>query len=173
LSDDALRARAALLRTIAAGVLAASSDLERLVRESPEALRRVRAAPGDTLAVMAAGAVLHAFYNELEKVFELVGSQVDGFEPTGEDWHARLADQMFVEVPSLRPAVLPMELRPRLRDCRAFRHLFRHLYALDLDGERVTSLLEGLPELWGEAQSGLKQFAKSLVAIANALTEAG
>jgi hypothetical protein len=169
LSDEVLHHRAVALRLVAANMVAALPDIDRLVGQAEEALRRTRAAAPDILALLAAGALLHAFYNEIEKVFRLLAERLDAFEPAGEDWRARLADQMFVPVPSLRPAPLPESLRDATRDYRAFRHLFRHLYSFDLDAGRVSGLLQRLGGYWREARSALLDFARALEQIAEGI----
>jgi hypothetical protein len=45
-----------------------------------------------------------------------------------------------LDIPSLRPAVLPEELRSLLADLLGFRHLFRHAYELKLDEAKTVAL---------------------------------
>jgi hypothetical protein len=169
LSDEAQQRRAASLRLVAAGISEHIDEIDQLVARGPEASQRIRAAPSDFLLLIAGGALLHAFYNELEKLFRLVAERIDGFEPGGEDWHARLAEQVFLEVPSLRPALLPEGLKAQTREFRGFRHLFRHLYSLDLESGRVLALLDAVPEYWRHACKALADFTRYLEQVASAL----
>jgi hypothetical protein len=169
LDADALARRAASLRSLGAQTRALLDDIDDLVARAPEASARLRASPGDALTVAGAGALLHAFYNELERIFDGIARTIDGIEPTGPDWHARLADLMFVEVPSLRPAVLPESLRAPTREHRAFRHLFRHLYVLDLEPARVAALLGAIEGYWSAARSAIEAFVVTLERVADGL----
>lgn len=161
--------KATALRSLAATIDAACPDIAQVVAQALEARLRIEQTPGDRLHLYAGGTVLHAFYNELEKTFALIAVSLDGFEPRGDDWHARLADMMFIEVPSLRPAVLPLALRSATRELRGFRHLFRHLYVLDLDSARVCELLTKAPALWSGSETALRTFAAVLRDIAAGL----
>ena len=49
---------------------------------------------------------LHGFYNGLERIFDLIATSVDGARPSGEHWHQMLLQQMTIEVPKVRPAVI-------------------------------------------------------------------
>lgn len=172
--DERREARAALLIATARKVERAIPDAARIVDEALPAAEDISSrSPAPTRAVLAGGAIIHGFYNELEKVFRAVAGPLDGFEPRGEDWHAELMDQMFFDIPQARPAVLPEELRATLRECRKFRHLFRHLYAFDLDAAEVERLLRELPPLWERTRAALADFARVLAATGEALRESG
>ena len=91
------------------------------------------------------GAVaLHGWYTGLEAVLERVARQLDGEVPTGDRWHQALVSQAMVELPGLRPAVLPRSLEPDLRALLGFRHFFRHAYALNLDPAKLKIEVERL-----------------------------
>ena len=55
---------------------------------------------------------------------------------------------MFLEIPKIRPAVLPADLRGFLNDLRGFRHAFRHTYEFELDVEKVALLVRN----WNKAR---------------------
>ena len=153
------------MRLVAASISRGTHDIARLVSEVPEAIAQIHSREG-VLTTLAGGALLHAFYNELEKLFELVASHLEGFETSGEDWHRRLAEQMLLEVPRVRPALMPAALREPLQAYRSFRHLFRHLYALDLNSKRVSSLLEQLEHYWKVIRISFQKFEQAMLAIA-------
>ena len=111
------------MRVLASTIEAALSDVDRLVEWASDAFARLETAPEDAFVAYGAGAVAHAFYTELEKVFERVAKEFDGFRPRGESWHTELLDQKALELPGIRPRVLDGDLRdqaasPR-RDCEA------------------------------------------------------
>ena len=105
---------------------------------------------------------LHGLYTGIERLLELISRQLDGRTPAGGAWHRDLLVQMTQELPSVRPAVLDPVRVNGLDDLRRFRHLVRHLYATQLDRERMEPLLEALPTLWQEVRSDLLAFAAFL-----------
>lgn len=173
MSPEQQKQRAASLRAVVAFIHDALPDIDKLVRSSEDASRRLSENSSDSLLVFGAGGLLHGFYNELEKLFEIIATEIDGFEPRGEDWHARLSSQMFLGIPTLRPPIFPKEMLARLREFRSFRHLYRHLYVLDLDPNKVLPLLKALPKFWEEANCHFAALVSRLIAIADALEELG
>jgi hypothetical protein len=74
-----------------------------------------------------------------------------------------LLAQMFLPMPGLRPAVLPEELRPALRELLGFRHLFRHAYATPLDLQRLRELANHFHRVMPEAARALEAFGALLL----------
>lgn len=82
---------------------------------------------------------VQALYTGIESVLKDVAGEIDGFQPSGESWHARLADQMATEAGG-RPALLSGPTAQLLRELRGFRHRLRHDYALAHKADRVAEL---------------------------------
>lgn len=97
------------------------------------------AATDEATSSMAAVA-LHHGYCALEGAFRRLVRELGEGEPAGPDWHQILLDDMGLEIPSVRPAVLGSSTIAALRQMLAFRHFFRHAYAVELDGERLAAL---------------------------------
>jgi hypothetical protein len=57
-----------------------------------------------------------------------------------------------------RPAVLSHAVRAALAELLAFRHVVRHLYAYELDDDRVRLLLQRATALWPAIEADLKRF---------------
>jgi uncharacterized protein YutE (UPF0331/DUF86 family) len=57
--------------------------------------------------------------------------------PTGDKWHRDLLEQMSVDIPKVRKAVITEETRLILDQLRRFRHLVRSAYSCQLDEEKV------------------------------------
>lgn len=161
--------RVAVLRTVAARVRAASRDLSVLAAAAARAAPSLLDEADDPLHVAGCGALIHSWYNELEKTFEVVARRLDGFETRGEDWHAALATQVALDVPGLRPAMVSPTMAGPLRELRAFRHLFRHLYVLNLDPRRVGELLGLVTTTWAQLAPEFEAFAAALEALAQTL----
>lgn len=94
---------------------------------------------------------LHHFYSAAEAGFERIARTFEGPPSSSERWHSELLFAMGVEVPLLRPAVLGQTSAALLREALAFRHFFRHAYAVPLDPHRLEPLarrlLSGRPAL--------------------------
>jgi hypothetical protein len=90
----------------------------------------------------AAAYLLHHLYTGLENTFEQVSRTFENHVVDAAQWHKDVLSKMFLEIPTLRPAVLPEFLRPLLDEMRGFRHVFRHAYGTDLDAERLARLVQ-------------------------------
>jgi hypothetical protein len=121
-----------------------SRDLEAIRRLDSElvALAPSLSAPTREFRDVAAAAyVLHNIYNALENIFEQVSRTYENHITDPAQWHRELLTKMFLEIPKIRPAVLPTSQRAFLNDLRGFRHLFRHTYEFELDPEKLSSLV--------------------------------
>lgn len=140
---------ARLSRLLADGTEDARALDER--REEIGALLKRAAAGLSREELLVLGVNLHAYYTALETLLERVARLVDEDVPSGATWHRDLLLQMRLELPGLRPALLPEPAIPELDELRKFRHFFRNAYVLDLDpqkmlahGHRVVAVHEGI-----------------------------
>jgi hypothetical protein len=76
---------------------------------------------------------LHGFYSGLEHIFEKIASTIEGTVPSAANWHQELLNQMSIEIPGVRPAVISSELKDLLEDYRGFRHVVRNVYTYHLN----------------------------------------
>ena len=102
---------------------------------------------------------LHGFYSGLEKLFQLVATHLDDDLPTSKNWHHDLLQMMGRDVTNVRPAVIHPDKIDDLDEFRRFRHVVRNVYATNLLPERMSGLLESLPELWTSLKAELLVFA--------------
>jgi HepT-like protein len=69
----------------------ALADLDRVVSRAERGIRAARRRPEDQdLYIDSAALNLHDFYAGLERIFQQIGSTVDGNMPTGHNWHREL-----------------------------------------------------------------------------------
>jgi hypothetical protein len=115
--------------------------------------------------------VLHGWYTALETALERIGRLLDQSVPDGEAWHADLIAQMQLEVPGVRPAVIPRNVEAGLRELRRFRHFFRNAYVLDLDPVRVRERAADLSAISGPIIAGLVAIEAHALAVIVKLTE--
>jgi hypothetical protein len=75
--------------------------------------------------------------------------------PAGNTWHVDLLAQMRVEIPGLRPCVVPGATITELHELRKFRHFFRNAYVLNLDPAQVRERAEALLRISQPVVDGL------------------
>jgi uncharacterized protein YutE (UPF0331/DUF86 family) len=100
---------------------------------------------GDLDYLQAAALSLQNFYMGVEQAFEEIAKQIDESLPTGASSHRELLEQMALEIPKVRPAVIQSGTFARLNDYRGFRHVVIHRYGFELHPERIQELVEELP----------------------------
>ena len=106
----------------------------------------------------AGGSILHDFYTGIEKIFEIIGKEVDERMPTGEGWHSELLHQMTLDIPGLRPSVISLPTEKKLREYLGFRHLFRKRYGFELDWTKMKKLLLKIPQVLSQLEKEIKTF---------------
>lgn len=83
---------------------------------------------------------LHHAYGAVEAAMARTARTLEGSVPGGPDWHLALLESMGVELAGIRPALLSRDSVDFLRKLLAFRHFFRHAYAVSWDIERLRDL---------------------------------
>ncbi len=137
--------------------------LGEVVQRCESAMERARQNEADREFYIAATALyLHDFYNGLERLFEVIASEIDGTVPSGSAWHRELLTQMALPLADIRPAVLTREMVQRLDEYLRFRHIVRSVYALHLDAERVKVLSDHLRPVYEQARAELEAFVRFL-----------
>ncbi len=105
---------------------------------------------------------LHSFYTGVERIFEAIARRVDYWKPTGEQWHRQLLEQMCLDIPQVRSAVISEATRTRLDEFRRFRHVVRSIYAYRLEARRVMELANQLQECHRQFEQEIRQFIESI-----------
>jgi hypothetical protein len=143
----------------------ARSDLGRIASRVDELAQNWRTHPPSDVELYGAGALLHGYYNALERLLERFARDLNGGPPSGQEWHRLLLRSMALDKPQVRPAVFDLATVERLGPYLRFRHRFRHLYVLDLRAVELASLLEELTEVHGSVDRCLAEFAAALVKV--------
>jgi hypothetical protein len=156
-------------RLLAERLRAELGVLEQLVDRAEGATQRAAEAPQDAQYFAAAAAFdLHSFYSGVERLLELVATEIDGGQPTGRHWHRDLLAQMALDVSGVRPPVLAAETTAALVEYLNFRHVVRNVYAVQLRSARVIELVNGLRPAFDLARRDLLAFAVFLDGLATA-----
>ena len=130
-----------LARRLAAEVESELASLSALGEELADAPQQ-----DDIYSLRARGSILHDFYNGVERVFLRIARELNGGVPRGDQWHRDLVDDMTLDIPEVRPAVIDRGLAQALGEYLRFRHVFRNVYGGVLEAERMSSLEKRLPE---------------------------
>lgn len=112
--------------------------------------------------------VLQRSYTGLEALLERVVRALDGAGSRTTDWHRELIDAAELEIPQLRPAILPRSARAA-DELRRFRHFVRHAYAAPLDPARVVELARGWLAVQPDVEADLDDFEAFLEGLARSL----
>ena len=103
---------------------------------------------------------LHGFYSGVERLFEKIAGSIDGSMPEGANWHQELLNQISIEVPGVRPAVISAELKEKLEEYRGFRHVVRNVYTYHLDPAKVKPLVKNIRRVRKKLEKELSAFAR-------------
>jgi len=139
-------------------------ELERVVERCLDIWKQSEAS-GDDRYLDGVALNLHSFYTGLERIFELVVSEIDQDRPAGFNWHQELLRLAATEVPKLRPALISDATRDALDRYRGFRHVVRNIYSFELDKEQIAPLLRDLRPVFDSAENDLSLFAQALTQI--------
>lgn len=156
------------------GVLAArlQNELKTLNKVVQAAQSQVGKAQrtGDADFYQAAALSLQNYYMGAERIFEEVAKQVDEAFPHGANSHRELLEQMGLEIPNTRPALLSPDTLTQVNHYRAFRHIVIHRYGFELQPNRVVDLVDQLAACHSALVNDVQGFCQFLIAIDQSLT---
>ena len=118
---------------------------------------RMQAGSANSETFDSAALRLQSFCTGMERCLVLIVRVLNGGTPEGSDWHRQLLDRMAIATET-RPAVLSPAVRAGLAELLAFRHVVRHLYAYELEADRVRQLLQRAIALWPGIEADLERF---------------
>ena len=146
---------------LSARIFAEINDLNILVKRAMQGWERTKTR-NDDYYLDGVALNLHGFYSGLERVFEKIALTVDGSIPSGANWHRELLNQMSIEVPSIRPAVISGGLRKDLESYLGFRHVVRNVYTYHLDPDKLEALVTQVQVVFIKAKNEIAGFCKFL-----------
>ncbi len=111
-----------------------------------------------SIKLRAYASILHDYYSGIEKIFISIAREVDQVVPKSEGWHRDLLEQMMLDIPSKRPAVINSHLAEQLQQYLAFRHRFRNFYGYELEWAGMEPLVNELVPTFKEFKDNLESF---------------
>ena len=124
---------------------------------------------GDADFYQAAALSLQNYYGGAERIFEEVAKQVDKALPAGASSHRELLEQMGLEIPKTRPALLSPATLTKMNDYRAFRHIVIHRYGFELRSDRVADLVQQLATCHLALSEDIQTFCQFLMELDQSL----
>ena len=149
---------------LAARILSELKELSVLVDRAVQGLERAKKRDDDYY-LDGVALNLHGFYSGLERIFERIASDIDGSVPSGTNWHRELLNQMAIELPSIRPAIISSELKEKLEEYRGFRHVVRNVYTYRLNPEKIEGLVVRLNTVLEKTETDIIGFARFLQSV--------
>jgi len=142
---------------LAARILAELDDIETTVKRAMQGWEKAKT-KNDEYYLDGVALNLHGFYSGLERIFERIGVAIDGSVPSGANWHRELLNQMSIEIPGVRPAVISEGLRDNLEGYLGFRHVVRNVYTYHLSPEKLEVLITQVQTVFAKATTELAGF---------------
>ena len=77
-------------------------------------------------------------------------------------WHSALLSRLAIQIDGVRPALFPPELKAPLRELKAFRHVFVHVYELEIDPDKLGLVLKYAREVVDLLPSSVETFVREV-----------
>ena len=142
-----------LVRRIVSEINAELSNIRRLRNEYNEFISKYKSVDKYLLRVKAS--YLADFYMAIERIFQIIATEIDGGLPQGEEWLKSLFLNLTLEIEGVRPPVISSGLYNSLRTFLGFRHVVRQAYGFQLDENK-------LEELASEFENSSKSFSAEI-----------
>jgi hypothetical protein len=144
------------------------SELEYIDRTVSDAQPLLLSVPGERITLYASAALLDTFYTRVEKAFRRIAAELGGL-PEGHGWQRALLENMALDIPEVRPAVLSVPTVKALSRFLSFRHRFRNLYLVELEPAPLATLVQELAPSWSSARAEIENFLGFLGRLADEL----
>lgn len=135
-------------------------QLHRLVETHRPLLTKCVQRIPDSIELSALAAMIHSFYSGVENIFKRIAVELDHSPPKGDAWHQGLLEAMSQSTEK-RPSVISNNLRSLLKEYLGFRHVFRHVYAFELQWKKIAPLALECEKVLAKLESELHRFMKS------------
>ncbi len=117
-------------------------------------------------ATTVVAASLHHYYSAIEALVERAMRAFGHSLPSGARWHVELLELAALEVEGVRPALFGPTAGTALLELLAFRHFFRHAYAVSWDPVRLTKNCHVMASAAEAIDADISRFVATLRAAA-------
>ena len=154
-----MRLEEVLVRRLAAEIDAELANLDALEREFAN-----RPQHDDSYSLRARGSILHDLYAGIERILVRIAHELNGGVPQAEQWHQQLIEDMRLDIPEVRPAVIDSALARTLGEYLRCRHVFRNVYGSTLEVGRLRPLEQRLPVTLAAFREQIRAFLSWMLA---------
>ena len=105
---------------------------------------------------------MNRWYTTFERTLERICSAFENHFDRRGNYHEKLLHRLTLDIPGIRPALIPQESVDELTQLRRFRHLIRHAYDLTLRQERLRELVSSAQKLSAVIPAWYDTFEKTV-----------
>jgi len=145
-----------------------TEQIETLFLSNQKAIERIKAGAVDFLDYAALGYTIHNLYSLMENGCFRIAKFFEN-NLSDESWHRELLDRMKLNIEGVRPQFLDNETYIILDDLRAFRHLFRNLYARPIDRDRILLIQKKIPKAISGFNKSVEKYLIFLIDLKKAM----
>ena len=156
------------VRVLTLRIQAELDALERVFQRAQAAVAAMDNPEIRQLAIDAAALNVHDWYVGVERIFESIADNVDRSTPDGPSWHRDLLQQMALQSPDLRPAILDRDTHHDLTILLGFHHVVRNVYSYDLDADAVLANVGRVAGVFPRVRESLLAFVDWLKSLESA-----
>jgi len=153
------------LRILRTEIEADINAVGRLLIELGTARGNVRGDPTEE-QLAHVGYLLHSVYTGWESAFHRIATTFEN-KLDAARWHEQLLLRMTLDIPRIRPAVIPPDALEHLAALKSFRHFFRYSYATPLRWNKMQLAVDSVDAAAAPVQAALRQFLVAVEKIAD------
>jgi hypothetical protein len=112
------------------------------------------------------------FYTCIETALLRVSRHFENHLPPHK-WHRAILENLSVEVPGFRPALLSDSTRMALDELRKFRHFTRYYFEFEYDWDKILFLLKKYHTVRSQIHSELEAFEEFIQSLLNEASSSG
>jgi hypothetical protein len=107
---------------------------------------------------------LSRLYNVFEKTLQRICRAFENHFDKQGDYHERLVHRLALDLPGIRPALVPKDGVRAVRELKGFRHVVRHAYDLEFREPRMRELATLASDLAGQVPRWTADFRSRIKA---------
>ncbi len=123
-----------------------------------------RYARGDEIGYEACAHQLSRLFNICEQMALRTAKAFENNIDDEKGWHSALLTRLALDIPGVRPALIPEELRLPLNELKAFRHVIVHAYDLQLDPDKLALLMKYAAKVAERLPQAVDKFLAAIAA---------
>jgi len=136
------------------------SQINKLLDDSKPLFDLCKLKEPDFIEIIAAGAIIHSFYNGVEGIILLIDKANGENIPNNSKWHVSIFERAF-EATEKRQIIFNKNYKEKLKDFLSFRHFFRHAYSHNVKWDKLKPLFYDVNNIWKEITKDINEHIKN------------